>query len=250
MAGHSKWANIKHKKAAQDAKRGKIFTKIIKEIMVAAREGGGDPDMNPRLRLVIQKAKEANMPNDNIERAIKKGTGELEGVNYTEMTYEGYGPAGVAIMLDILTDNKNRTAAEIRNIFSKNGGNLGETGCVNWIFERKGMIMVDGSKYSEDELMDHVLEAGADDLKRDDDMFVIYTSPEDFTRVVENLKQNVEYENAEVTMEPSNTVKVTGDEVEKLMKLVDALEDSDDVQNVYSNFDIDDEELKRLEEVS
>ncbi len=250
MAGHSKWANIKHKKAAQDAKRGKIFTKIIKEIMVAAREGGGDPDMNPRLRLVIQKAKEANMPNDNIERAIKKGTGELEGVNYTEMTYEGYGPAGVAIMLDILTDNKNRTAAEIRNIFSKNGGNLGETGCVNWIFERKGMIMVDGSKYSEDELMDHVLEAGADDLKRDNDMFVIYTSPEDFTQVVENLKQNVEYENAEVTMEPSNTVKVTGDEVEKLMKLVDALEDSDDVQNVYSNFDIDDEELKRLEEVS
>lgn len=250
MAGHSKWANIKHKKAAADAKRGKIFTKIIREIMVAAKESGGDPETNPRLRLAIQKAKDNNMPNDNIERAIKKGTGDLEGVEYMEFTYEGYGPAGAAIMLDIMTDNKNRTAGEIRNLFSKNHGNLGENGCVGWMFERKGLIIVDAEKYSEDEVFEAAIDAGADDVKKEDDEFMIYTTPENFSDVSEKLKKSINYIKAEVTMIPTNTIKVEElDDIKKLLKLIDLLEDHDDVQNVHSNFEIDDDKLEQIEDM-
>ena len=246
MAGHSKWANIKHKKGREDAKRGKIFTKIIREIMIAAREGGGDANANPSLRAVIQKAKINNMPNDNIERAIKKGTGDLEGVSYMEITYEGYAPAGVAVMLDILTDNKNRTAAEIRNIFGKNGGNLGETGCVSYMFDRKGYISVDASKYSEDELFEIAIECGADDVVKEDDLYVIYTSPDAFSDVVDAMEGKIEYSEAEVSMIPQNTVTVTGEDAAKVIKLMELLEDHDDVNNVYSNFDIDQSELEKL----
>jgi YebC/PmpR family DNA-binding regulatory protein len=246
MAGHSKWANIKHKKGREDARRGKIFTKIIREIMIAAREGGGDANANPRLRAVIQKAKINNMPNDNIDRAIKKGTGDLEGVEYMEITYEGYAPAGVAVMLDILTDNKNRTAADIRNIFGKNGGNLGESGCVSYMFERKGYISVDASKYSEDQLFELALEAGADDVVKEDDLFVIYTAPENFSDVLDAIQDKIEYAEAEVSMIPQNTVKVTGEDALKVIKLIELLEDQDDVNNVYSNFDIDQSELENL----
>lgn len=247
MSGHSKWSTIKHKKAAQDAKRGKVFTKIIREIMVAAKEGGGDPDANPRLRLAVNKAKLNNMPNDNVDRAIKKGTGDLEGVNYMEITYEGYGPSGVAILVDALTDNKNRTAGEVRNIFNKNNGNLGESGCVSWMFERRGMIYVNAKKYSEDQLLEIALEAGADDMTREDDDFVILTSPENYSEAVENLKNSgVEIQESEVTMKPKNTVKIAGEEAQKLLKLIELLEDNDDVQDVYSNFDIDEAELEKI----
>lgn len=247
MSGHSKWSTIKHKKAAQDAKRGKAFTKLIREIMVAAKEGGGDADSNPRLRIAINKAKIQNMPNDNIDRAIKKGTGDLEGVSYMEIAYEGYGPGGAAILLDALTDNKNRTAGEVRNIFSKNNGNLGENGCVSWMFERKGMIYVNVKKYSEDQLLELALEAGADDMAKEGDEFVIYTSPINYTEVLENLKAlKVEIIESEVTMKPKNTVKVTGEDAQKLLKLIDLLEDNDDVQNVYSNFDISEDELNKI----
>lgn len=251
MAGHSKWANRKHRKARQDAKRAKIFTKITKEIIMAAREGGGDPEVNMRLRLAIQKAKENNMPNDNIDRAIKKGTGELEGVTYEEFVYEGYGPGGVAIMIEIATDNRNRTAADMRYIFSRHNGNLGQSGSVAWMFERKGLVYIDRQEhdYDEDELLMAALEAGALDLKVEDDSFEIYTSVEDFSDVTAYLNDNgFAYTSAELAYVPKNTVTVEGETALSVLKLIEALEDHDDVQNVYSNADISDEEMAKLEQ--
>ncbi|ACB85372.1 YebC/PmpR family DNA-binding transcriptional regulator [Natranaerobius thermophilus] len=244
MAGHSKWANIKHKKARVDEKRGKLFSKLSKEIIVAAKEGGGDPEKNFRLRMAVQKAKENNMPNDNIERAIKKGTGELKGFNYEEISYEGYGPGGVAIFLDAMTDNKNRTASEVRHIFTKNDGNLGEDGCVAWMFDRKGLITIDkeqAENIDEEELMLLTAEAGAEDFKSDNNSIEIVTTPQDFEQVREALEnEEVPLSYKEVTMIPSNTVKVEGEEAKKVLQLMEELEDHDDVQNVYANFDIDD----------
>lgn len=242
MAGHSKWAQIKHKKAQTDAKKGKSFTKLVKEISVAARLGGGDPEGNPRLRTAIDKAKEVNMPSDNIKRAIMKGTGELPGVTYEETTYEGYGPGGAAIIIDILTDNKNRTLPEIRHILSKNGGSLGESGCVSWNFEKKGYILVDKKKADEDTLMSIILDAGADDLKNDpdEDKFEIFTSPDSFSLVkkaIENASISIAL--SEITMIPKTYVTLQGAQAEQMMRLMDALEDHDDVQNVYSNFDVE-----------
>ncbi|OWZ83454.1 YebC/PmpR family DNA-binding transcriptional regulator [Natranaerobius trueperi] len=243
MAGHSKWANIKHKKAKEDEKRGKLFSKLSKEIIVAAKEGGGDPDKNNRLRIAIQKAKDNNMPNENIERAVKKGTGELEGVNYEELTYEGYGPAGIAVFLDVMTDNKNRTASEVRHLFTKNGGNLGENGCVAWMFSRKGLITLDSdqNQVDEEEFMLTTVEAGAEDVKIDEATIEVITDPQDFENVRQALEdQGLELSFKEVTMLPSTTVKVEGDDAKKVLKLLEELEDHDDVQNVYANFDIDD----------
>ncbi|GAB6073187.1 YebC/PmpR family DNA-binding transcriptional regulator [Venenivibrio stagnispumantis] len=250
MAGHSRWHNIKNKKAKADAQRGKIFTKIIKEITVAARLGGGDPQANPRLRMAIEKAKEVNMPSENIERAIKRGTGELEGVTYEEVRYEGYGPEGVAIIVDAMTDNRNRTTAEIRHIFSKYGGNLGASGCVSFLFEDKGVIYVDKSKYNEDEIFEKAIEAGAEDVITDDqDYYEIRTSATDLYTVKENLeKAGVEIAKAELTKLPTTTVKINDEETAtKLMKLLDALEDNDDVQKVYANFDIPENILEKVE---
>jgi YebC/PmpR family DNA-binding regulatory protein len=247
MSGHSKWSQIKHKKANTDAKRGKSFTKIVKEITVAAKAGGGDPDGNPRLRLAIEKAKEVNMPADNIKKAIMKGTGELPGVNYEEVTYEGYGPGGAAIMMDVLTDNKNRTVGEIRYILGKNGGNLGESGCVGWIFDKKGYILVDKKKIDEDTLMTVVLDAGADDMKNDpeEDNYEITTSPEFLDAVKHALNANkIEMALAEITMVPKNYVTMEGTQADQMIRLIDALEDHDDIQNVYANFDIPDDNLK------
>lgn len=244
MAGHSKWAQIKHKKAHVDAKRGKIFSKLAKEISVAARLGGGDPQMNPRLRTVIEKAKEVNMPHDNIKRAIQKGTGELPGMAYDEVTYEGYGPGGVAIMIEALTDNRNRTVAEIRHLLGKHGGSLGENGCVSWIFEKKGYILVDKNTIDEDTLLDIVLDAGAEDLKNepDEENYEIYTSPEDFLSVKSVLQEKgIQIAGSEITMIPKTTVSLEGSTAEKMLKLMELLEDHDDVQNVYANFDIPDE---------
>ena len=247
MSGHSKWSSIKHKKAATDAKRGKIFTKLIKEITVAARMGGGDIDANPRLRAAVLAAKSENMPKDNIERAIKKGTGELEGVSYEESIYEGYGPGGTAILLDVLTDNKNRTVAEIRHILSKNNGNLGEAGCVAWIFDKKGLITVKAENISEDDLMELALEAGADDMRLEDDIYEIVTQPVAYEEVKKALaEQQIETESTELTMIPKNTVKVSEKEAEQLLKLMDLLEDHDDVNNVYSNFDIEPDILEKI----
>lgn len=240
MSGHSKWATIKRKKSAVDAKRGKIFTKLIKEITIAARQGGGDPDGNPRLRLAIDNAKSQNMPADNIERAIKKATGELEGSTYTEVTYEGYAPGGVAILVEVATDNKNRTVAEIRHIFSKNGGNLGETGSVAWMFERKGVITINRNGKNEDEVLEVILDAGADDLQTEEEFFEVQTSLESFEQVRKTLaEKNFEIENASLQWIAKNLIKVTGEDAQKVMKLIEALEDNDDVQNVYSNADID-----------
>ncbi|MBU4311290.1 MAG: YebC/PmpR family DNA-binding transcriptional regulator [Candidatus Omnitrophica bacterium] len=242
MSGHSKWASIKHKKAATDSKRGKLFTKFIKEITVAARNGGGDPEKNPRLRTAIDRAKQANMPADNIDRAVKKGTGELEGVTYEEFTMEGYGPKGVAIMVDVLTDNKNRTAADIRNIFSKKNGNVAGAGSVSWMFEKKGYIEVDKKAASEDSLMSIALDAGAQDMETEDEIYSITTDPKDFEAVKKALiDNNIKPEAAEITMMPKSTVKLTGDDAKQVIALVEALEDSDDVQNVYANFDVPDE---------
>lgn len=242
MAGHSKWAQIKHKKAAVDAKRGKIFTKIAKEITVAVRLGGKDPEMNPRLRTVIAKAKSVNMPNDNIERAIKKGTGELADVQYEEITYEGYGPGGVAVLVEAMTDNKNRTVGEIRHIFSKYNGNLGESGCVSWLFEQKGYFVFDGKTITEDELMEIALEAGAEDVRQDEDSLEVLTDPADFERVKDIFdKKGLKYNVAEVTKIPKNYVEVKGKDAENMIKLFEALEDHDDVQNVYANFDLPDD---------
>ncbi|NOY65490.1 MAG: YebC/PmpR family DNA-binding transcriptional regulator [Nitrospirae bacterium] len=244
MAGHSKWAQIKHKKAAVDAKRGKIFSKLAKEISVAARLGGGDPSMNPRLRTVIEKAKSANMPQENIKRAIQKGTGELPGTSYEEATYEGYGPGGVAMLIEVLTDNKNRTVAEIRHLMNKHGGSLGEAGCVSWIFEKKGYILVSKSTIDEETLMDVVIEAGAEDMKNDpqEENYEIITAPEDLHQVKENLKEKgIKIEVAEITMLPKTHVRIEGETATKMIRLMEILEDHDDVQNVYANFDVPDE---------
>lgn len=249
MSGHSKWNTIKRKKAKTDAQRGRIFTRLIKEITVAARTGGGDEAANPALRTAILAAKAANMPAANIDRAIKRGTGELPGVVYETVTYEGYGPGGTALMIEVFTDNKNRTVADIRHILSRHNGNLGESGCVSWIFEKKGIIQVDSKKISEDELLELVLESGADDMRREDDLFEIVAQPSSFENVKTVLKaRNIELDSAEVTMHPKNTVKVNAKEAEQLLKLMDALEDHDDVNNIYSNFDIDNEMLKKLEQ--
>ena len=243
MAGHSKWANIKHKKQAEDAKRGKVFTRLVKEIIVAARMGGGDPEANPRLRTVIQTAKQNNLPKENVERAIKKGTGELEGVNYEEVTYEGYGPGGAAVFVESLTDKKNRTVADIRHLFSKHGGNLGENGCVSWMFDKKGWIPVDKAAVDEDVLMEAALEAGAEDIRDEgDDVFEVVTPPEAFDAVRAALDEaQILYSDAEVTMLPQATVGLTGSDAEKMYKLMTALDDHDDVQKVHTNADIPDE---------
>jgi YebC/PmpR family DNA-binding regulatory protein len=248
MSGHSKWAQIKHKKAHVDSKRGKIFSKIVKEISIAARLGGGDPDGNPRLRTTIEKAKEVNMPHDNIKRAIQKGTGELPGTHYEETTYEGYGPGGVAMMVEVLTDNKNRTVPEIRHIMSKYGGNMGEAGCVSWIFEKKGYILVSKKVADEDTLMNIVIEAGAEDLKNDpqEDNFEIITSPEDLSKVKEALNgRGIKMEFSEITMVPKNTITLDEKTASQILKLMEALEDHDDVQNVYANFDIPDSVMQK-----
>lgn len=248
MSGHSKWSTIKRKKGAIDAKRGKIFTKLIKEITVAARMGGGDPDANPRLRTAILAAKTENMPKDNIERGIKKGTGDLEGVNYEEILYEGYGPGGVAVLVETMTDNKNRTVADVRHYFSKSGGNLGESGCVGWMFDKKGVIVVDKETIPEEELLELALEAGAEDVVEDDSTFQVTTAPEDFDEVVDNLsKGNLEYVEAAVSMVPKNTVDLTEEKTARsLLKLLENLEDHDDVQNVHANFDIPDELMESI----
>jgi YebC/PmpR family DNA-binding regulatory protein len=248
MSGHSKWHSIKHKKARVDAQRGKVFTRLIKELTVAARMGGGDSDANSRLRTAIATAKAANMPADNIERAIKKGTGELPGVSYEEVTYEGYGPGGVAIMIDAMTDNKNRTVAEIRHIMSKNGGNLGANGCVAYMFHKKGIVMVEQEGVDEDELMEIVLDAGAEDMASEEEQFVVTTEPANFEPVRAAVEdQGFPIASAELTMVPDNTVKVVAKDAQKVLRLMDALENQDDVQNLYSNFDIPEEILAQLE---
>ncbi len=239
MSGHSKWATIKRKKAAIDAKRGKIFTKLIKEITIAARHGGGDPAGNPRLRLAVDNAKAQNMPQDNIDRAIKKATGELEGVTYHELTYEGYGPAGVAVLVEVATDNKNRTVAEVRHLFSKNGGSLGEGGSVSWMFDRKGIITLPNQGKTEDDIMDIIIEAGADDLQTEEDFFEISTSIESFETVRKAVvEKGLEVENASLQWVAKNLIEVKGEDAEKVIKLIESLEDLDDVQNVYSNADV------------
>jgi len=244
MSGHSKWASIKHKKAATDSKRGKAFTKIIREISVAARNGGGDPDQNPRLRKAIQDARGVNMPADNVKRAILKGTGQLEGATFEEVSYEGYGPGGVAIFLQAVTDNKNRTVSEIRHIFMKNAGQLSEKGSVAWMFKRMGYIDVEKAKASEDILMDLALTAGADDLKDEGSLFEVTTSPEKYEAVLEAIKKaEIEIAASEVGFLPQNYVKVEGKEAQQVLRLVEELEDHDDVQSVSSNFDISEEEI-------
>ena len=248
MSGHSKWSTIKHKKAAQDAKRGKIFTKLIKEITVAARLGGGDPAANPRLRAAIDAAKAQNMPKNNIERAIKKGTGELEGVSYEEVTYEGYGPGGVAVLVETITDNRQRTVADVRHIFAKRGGNMGEPGSVAWIFEKKGLIIIEKGKVDEDTLMDAALEAGAEDIQDSGSEWEIETRPENLAKVKKALEgAGIEILSAQVSMIPSNTIEIQDEkQAEQLLNLMNALEENDDVQNVYANFDIPDELLEKV----
>ena len=248
MSGHSKWSTIKRKKGANDAKRGKIFTKLIKEITVAAKMGGGDPDGNPRLRSAINAAKTENMPKDNIDRAIKKGTGDLDGAVYEEILSEGYGPAGVAVLVETMTDNKNRTVADIRHFFSKSNGNLGESGCVAWMFDQRGVIVVDAEGVDEEELIDLALEAGAEDVVDEEDSFRILTAPEDFNDVVDALeKAGVRMAEASITMVPQNTVEVAEEKpARNLLTLLDNLEDHDDVQKVHANFDIPDEIIEAL----
>ncbi len=248
MSGHSKWANIKHKKGATDAKRGKVFTRLIKEITVAAGMGGGDPDGNPRLRSAIATARSENMPKDNIARAIKKGTGEIEGEIYDEILYEGYGPGGIAVLVECMTDNRNRTVADIRHYFSKSGGNLGEAGCVAYMFDKKGVILVDKSTTTEDELMDIALEAGADDVVEEDEHFQVVTAPEDFDEVREGLeKGGIIFIEASLTMIPQTIIEVTEEKPAKaLLRLLDSIEGHDDVQNVHANFDINDELMEQL----
>jgi len=247
MSGHSKWSSIKHKKAATDAKRGKIFTKLIKEITVAARMGGGDIEANPRLRAAVQAGKAENMPKDNIERAIKKGTGELEGVSYDEIIYEGYGPGGAAVLVESLTDNKNRTVADIRSIFGKNGGNLGENGCVAWMFDKKGYIAVERSAVDEDTLMETALEAGAEDIREDNGNYEVLTEPGDFEAIKEAInKASIPFNDAEVTMLPQNTTNLSGKEAEQMLRLMEMLEDYDDVQKVYTNADIPEEIINNM----
>jgi YebC/PmpR family DNA-binding regulatory protein len=252
MSGHNKWSSIKHKKGAADAKRGKIFTKLIKEISVAARSGGGDPDKNARLRTAMLAARAANMPNDNITRAIKKGTGELDdGSNYEEVSYEGFGPSKVAIIIDAMTDNKNRTVADLRSIFTRAGGNLGESGSVSWMFTKKGIINILTSSTTEDLLMEIAIEAGADDVVTEDEVFVVYTDPNSLDAVRDAIdKKEIKIESAEVSMIPQNTVKLAGDDAESLLKFIEKLEDHDDIQKVHANFDISDEEMNRIMENS
>jgi YebC/PmpR family DNA-binding regulatory protein len=243
MSGHSKWSTIKHKKAAADAKRGKIFTRLIKELTIAARLGGGDPLGNPRLRSAIAAAKGANMPADNIKRAIQKGTGELPGVTYEEVAYEGYGPGGVAIIIETLTDNRMRTTPEIRHLFSKHGGNMGEPNSVSWMFERKGQFIIDASETTEDKLMELVLEAGAEDMSQEDDFFEVTTSFESFIPVQQALEDaGISTRSAEVVMEPNNTVTLEGKKAEQCLKLLDVLEDHEDVQKLFANLEITDDE--------
>jgi YebC/PmpR family DNA-binding regulatory protein len=247
MSGHSKWSTIKHKKAAKDAKRGKLFTKLIKEITVAAKLGGGDINANPRLRTAVNAARQQSMPHDNIDRAIKKGTGELEGVQYEEIQYEGYGPAGVAILVHVMTDNRNRTVSEIRRIFSKHGGNMGESGCVAWMFSKRGQIAVDKSQADEERLMEIALEAGANDVIDGGDVFEITSAADDFDTVKSAIeKAGITCARASVDMVAQGTVSVTGSAAEQTLKLVDELEEHDDVQDVASNFEIPEEELERL----
>jgi YebC/PmpR family DNA-binding regulatory protein len=248
MSGHSKWHSIRHKKGATDIKRGKIFSRINKELMVAARMGGGDPSANPRLRQAIASAKAENMPKDNIERAIKKGTGELEGVNYEECIYEGYAPGGVAVLVEVMTDNKNRTAADVRYIFSKQGGNLGEAGCVAWMFDKKGLIVFEQELVDEDKILEVALEAGADDVVTSEDQYEVHTELAAFESVKQAFDdQELQYTMAEITMMPQNTVKVDDEaQAAQVLKLMDAIEDADDVQKVYANFDIPDKILQQI----
>jgi YebC/PmpR family DNA-binding regulatory protein len=245
MSGHSKWASIKHKKGALDAKRGKIFTRLIKELTVAARAGGGDPDMNPRLRSIIADAKSENMPAENIKRAIRRGTGEEPGVSYEEAQYEGYGPGGAAVIIDVLTDNKNRTVGELRHLLEKHGGNLAATNAVAWMFAKKGYIVVEKSKADEEKLMSAVLDAGADDLQDDDDNWEVLSAPDVFPAVRDAVKQlGIEPAAAQVSMIPQNYVKLEGKPAQQMVKLMEALEEHDDVQHVWSNFDISEKEIE------
>ncbi len=247
MSGHSKWSTIKHKKAAQDQKRGRVFSKLIKEITIAARQGGGDPEANPRLRTAIATAKSQNMPQDNINRAIKKGTGELEGFSYEEVSFEGYGPGGVAVMVEAVTDNKNRTVSEVRHVFSKYNGNLGEQGCVSWMFDRKGVITFWKEEVDEDRLMEVALEAGAEDITEDEGYLQVLTEPPSFESVREAINNaGLTPLNAEVTMLPQTNIKLTGKDAQNMLKLMDGLDELDDVQNTYANFDISEEEMEKL----
>jgi YebC/PmpR family DNA-binding regulatory protein len=247
MSGHSKWSSIKHKKGATDAKRGKIFSRLIKEVTVAARLGGGDPNGNPRLRTAIQAAKAENMPKDNIERAIKKGTGELEGVSYEEANYEGYGPGGVAMLIDCLTDNKNRTVADIKHLFDRHGGNIGEPGCVAWMFEKKGLIILEKDKVDEEVLLEVALEAGAEDVKDGETEFEVVMEPSDFEAVREAFDTaGITYTLAETSMIPQNTIKLEGKKANQMLNLMDSLEDHEDISHVYANFDIPDEVLEAM----
>ena len=246
MSGHNKWSTIKHKKGAADAKRGKVFTKLIKEISVAAKLGGGDPVGNPRLRTAIDKAKEENMPKDNIERAIKKGTGGMEGVTYEEITYEGYGPGGAAVLVEVMTDNRNRTVSDVRSIFTKCNGNMGETGCVSWMFDKKGLIIFPKGIDLE-KLFETALEAGAEDVSDEEEQIEVVTDLSAFIDVREALeKAGFKYDSAEITMIPQTMVKLEGKQAESMLKLMDRLEDNDDVQNVYANFDISAEDMERM----
>lgn len=248
MSGHSKWHNIKMRKGKQDAIRGKLFTKIAREIIVAAKEGGGNMESNLHLRLTVQKARTASMPADNIKRAIQRGTGEIEGASYEEMTYEGYGPAGVAILVQCLTDNRNRTVAELRNIFSKNGGNLGESGCVSWMFDIKGLIQIPSDKADEESVMLATMDAGAEDIKVEDETIDVYCSPEDFGKVRDAVTNaGLEFTTAELTRIPQTTIQITeAKEATKILRLMDALEDNDDVQQAHANFDISDELMQEV----
>lgn len=247
MSGHSKWSTIKRKKGAADAKRGKIFSRLIKEITVAARLGGSSIEGNPRLRNAVAAAKAENMPRDNIERAIKKGSGELEGTHWEETSYEGYGPGGTAVLVDILTDNKNRTSADIRHIFTRNHGNLGESGCVSWIFDKKGLIVFEKEKVAEETLFEKALEAGAEDIREEETSYEVLTDPKDFWEVRSAFdEQNMEYALAEITMIPKNTVKLVGKEAEQMLRLMEMLEDSDDVQKAHANFDIAEDILEKM----
>jgi YebC/PmpR family DNA-binding regulatory protein len=247
MSGHSKWASIRHKKGAVDAKRGKIFSKLIKEITVAARLGGGDPEGNPRLRVAVQAAKAQNMPKDNIARAIKKGTGELAGTSYEEYNYEAYGPGGVALMMSCLTDNRNRTIADIKHIFERHGGNLGEPGCVSWIFEKRGLVVFEKNSVEEEKLLDLALEAGAEDIKESETQFEVLTDPADFESIKKVFDdEGLSYSLAEISMIPQNTVKLEGRDAERVLSLLEALEENDDVSQVYANFDIPDEVMEAL----
>lgn len=246
MSGHSKWKTNKGKKMAADAKKGATYTKIIKELTIIAREGGGNPDTNPRLRAVIAKAREANMPSENVKMAIKRGTGELPGVIYETVMYEAYGPGGVAILIDVLTDNKNRTSAELRNIMSKKGGNFAGAGSVNWMFTMKGYFLIEKTQAKEEDLMNLVLDAGAEDMKSDDKNYEVFSSPQNFEKVKQSIQdKGIKWQDAETTMVPSSTVKVAGNEAKQILSLIEALEDHDDVQQVYANFDIPDEILEQ-----